>query len=244
MKSYYGKAATPENNWATTTCPSWRLRRAAPVRADAPGQDERLSSQGFNPLATVPNKNKLSAALAKLKYLVIMDPLATETSEFWQNHGEFNDVKPESIQTEVFRLPTTCFAEEEGSLTNSSRVAIWKEAPSAAGRGQDRLGDHGAAVPRCARCTPRTAAPSPTHPQPGLGLRAAQEPSSAELLREINGKALADVQAPADPANPTAPRAVLVKAGQQLPALPCCATTARPPAAAGSTAVPGPRPAT
>jgi hypothetical protein len=40
----------------------------------------------------VPNKNKLSAALAKLKYLVIIDPLATETSEFWQNHGEFNDV--------------------------------------------------------------------------------------------------------------------------------------------------------
>jgi formate dehydrogenase major subunit len=23
MKSYYGKAATPENNWATTGCPSW-----------------------------------------------------------------------------------------------------------------------------------------------------------------------------------------------------------------------------
>ncbi len=30
--------------------------------------------------------------MSKLKWLVIMDPLATETSEFWKNHGEFNDV--------------------------------------------------------------------------------------------------------------------------------------------------------
>jgi formate dehydrogenase major subunit len=165
----------------------------------------------------VPNKNKLSAALSKLKYLVIMDPLETETSEFWQNHGEFNDVEPESIQTEVFRLPTTCFAEEEGSL---STPAAWRS-------GRKRIGLPGEAktdseimallflaardVRQGRRRLPRA------HPQPGLGLRAAQEPSSAELLREINGKALADVQAPADPANPTAPRAVLVKAGQQLP---------------------------
>ncbi|MBC9219939.1 hypothetical protein IBK40_27755, partial [Escherichia coli] len=26
----------------------------------------------------------------------------------WQNHGESNDVDPASIQTEVFRLPSTC----------------------------------------------------------------------------------------------------------------------------------------
>ncbi len=51
--------------------------------------------------------------LAKLKFLVIMDPLATETSEFWRNYGEHNDVDSSKIQTEVFRLPTTCFAEEE-----------------------------------------------------------------------------------------------------------------------------------
>ena len=42
-------------------------------------------------------------------------------------------------------------------------------------------------------------------------------PTSAELLREINGKALADVLAPPDPKDPKAPRAVLVKAGQQVP---------------------------
>ncbi|WP_438876560.1 hypothetical protein, partial [Bacillus cereus group sp. BC87] len=62
---------------------------------------------------------------AKLKWLVIMDPLATETSEFWKHHGDYNDVDSSKIQTEVFRLPTTCFAEENGSLVSSSRVLQW-----------------------------------------------------------------------------------------------------------------------
>ena len=43
--------------------------------------------QGFNPLASFPDKRKIIAALSKLKYMVVMDPLATETSEFWKNYG-------------------------------------------------------------------------------------------------------------------------------------------------------------
>ena len=63
-----------------------------------------------------PNKGKIKAALAKLKFLVVMDPLETETARFWEDHGEFNLSKPEEVKTEVFELPTTCFAEDEGSL--------------------------------------------------------------------------------------------------------------------------------
>jgi formate dehydrogenase major subunit len=54
-----------------------------------------------------------------------MDPLATRPREFWKNYGEHNDVDASKIQTEVFRLPTTCFAEERGSLVNSSRWLQW-----------------------------------------------------------------------------------------------------------------------
>ncbi len=81
--------------------------------------------QGFNPLAAAPNKAKLIKGFSKLKFMVIMDPLATETSEFWRNAGEANDVDTASIQTEVFRLPTSCFAEEEGALVNSGRWLQW-----------------------------------------------------------------------------------------------------------------------
>src|SRR3977135_1686981 len=82
-------------------------------------------AQGFNPLAAAPNKAKITAGLSKLKFLVVMDPLATETSEFWRNYGELNDVDSSQIPTEVFRLPTTCFAEENGALVNSARWLQW-----------------------------------------------------------------------------------------------------------------------
>jgi hypothetical protein len=54
-----------------------------------------------------------------------MDPLDTETSRFWENFGPQNPSDPASIQTEVFKLPTTCFAEENGSLVNSARWLQW-----------------------------------------------------------------------------------------------------------------------
>src|SRR5690606_20188897 len=81
--------------------------------------------QGFNPLAAAPNKAKMNSSLAKLKYMVVMDPLVTETSEFWKNYGKHNDVDSAAIQTEVIRLPTTCSAEEEGALVNSGRWLQW-----------------------------------------------------------------------------------------------------------------------
>lgn len=81
--------------------------------------------QGFNPLAAFPDKNKSTRALSKLKYMVVIDPLVTESSNFWQNHGEMNDVNPADIQTEVFRLPSSCFAEENGSIANSGRWLQW-----------------------------------------------------------------------------------------------------------------------
>jgi hypothetical protein len=31
--------------------------------------------------------------------MVVIDPLVTESSNFWQNHGEMNDVNPADIQT-------------------------------------------------------------------------------------------------------------------------------------------------
>jgi len=221
MKSYYGKAAQPANNF----CYDWvpKLEGGFDVmhmfELMHQGKMTGFISQGFNPLATVPNKNKLSSALAKLKYLVMIDPLESETADFWQNYGPFNDVKPENIQTEVFRLPAACFAEEEGSITNSSRVAIWKDKaldpPGEAKVDSEIMAqlfiklremyakDGGAFSDPIAHLDWNYAQP--------------KVPSPNELWREINGKALSDVLAPPDPANKLAPPAVLVKAGQQLP---------------------------
>ena len=248
MKAYYGNAATAENNFAY----DWMPKRDGAYDILAifermhQGKVNGFVVQGFNPLAAVPNKKKLSAALAKLKFLVVMDPLETETGEFWKNFGPLNDVKPEEIKTEVFRLPTSCFAEETGSFTNSSRVISWKE------KAVDPPGEAKPDSEIIARLFQKLkglyAKDGGTLPEPIAGLAwpyvQANVPSSAELLREISGKALVDLfappppapaaavavaataapgakpaaaPAPAAPAAPSGPPVPILKAGEQVP---------------------------
>jgi formate dehydrogenase major subunit len=124
QKAMYGSAATADNNWAYDWLPKLDVPAYDVLRAFElmfQGKMNGYFCQGFNPLLAFPNRKKLTVALAKLKWLVIMDPLDTETGRFWENHGEFNDVDTASIQTEVIQLPATCFAEDTGSLTNSGR---------------------------------------------------------------------------------------------------------------------------
>ena len=128
QKAMWGAAATPENDFAydwlpKLDVPAYDILRAFELMHQ--GKMNGYVCQGFNPLQSFPNKAKSIAALSKLKFLVVMDPLETETARFWENHGEYNDVDPSKIQTEVIQLPTTCFAEDEGSLTNSGRWIQW-----------------------------------------------------------------------------------------------------------------------
>ncbi len=127
MKSFYGDAAQKDNQWGFDWLPKWDQSYDVIKYFDmmSKGQVTGYICQGFNPVASFPDKNKVVSCLSKLKYLVIIDPLVTETSTFWQHHGEMNDVDPATIQTEVFRLPSTCFAEEDGSIANSGRWLQW-----------------------------------------------------------------------------------------------------------------------
>src|SRR6202521_334981 len=128
QKSMWGAAATAENSFAYDYLPKLDVPAYDVLRAFELMHQGKMTGyfcQGFNPLLSIPNRKKLTAALSKLKFLVVMDPLDTETGRFWDNHGEFNDVDPSKIQTEVIQLPVACFAEDEGSLVNSSRWLQW-----------------------------------------------------------------------------------------------------------------------
>ncbi len=128
QKAMFGPAATKENDWAYDWLPKLDLPYYDVMRAFDLAFQGKINGyviQGFNPLMTFPNRAKMAAGLAKLKFLVVIDPLQTETARFWENHGDYNPVDPTVIQTEVFELPTTCFAEDEGSLSNSSRWLQW-----------------------------------------------------------------------------------------------------------------------
>lgn len=214
MKTWWGDAATQENNFAFDYLPKldkpYDLLQAIELMNQ--GKMTGYICQGFNVLASAPNKAKVQAGLEKLKFLVIMDPLETETAEFWKPHGEFHDVDPTTIQTEVFRLPTTCFAEERGSLVSSSRVLQWHwqgaEPPGKARSDIEIMSDLFLRLKKAYQTE------GGKFPDPILNLTwnyaRPHSPTPEELAMEFNGKALADVFDPKDPTK------VLAKKGEQL----------------------------
>ena len=214
QKAWWGNAATAENNWAYHYLPKfdklYDILRAFDMMNQ--GQINGYICQGFNPVGSFPNKKKIIAGLSKLKFLVTMDPLNTETSEFWKNHGEYNDVKPEEIQTTVFRLPTTCFAEDEGSITNSGRWLQWhwKAAPPP---GEAKT-DIDIMAELFVKMRELYAKEGGAFPDPIVNLswpyKVPHMPGPDELAKEYNGKALVDLTDPNDPTK------VLAKAGEQL----------------------------
>ncbi|MBX3088861.1 MAG: hypothetical protein KF742_10240, partial [Cryobacterium sp.] len=128
LKSMYGEKATKENEFGYQWLPKLDVAYDVLRMFDLmhQGKTTGLLCQGFNPLMSVSHADKNRASLSKLKFLVSMDPIETDTARFWENHGEFNKADPAKIQTEVFMLPVTSFVEEEGSFTNSSRAVMWK----------------------------------------------------------------------------------------------------------------------
>ncbi len=214
MKAWYGDAATAGNDWCYDWLPKldkeYDLLRVFENMHQ--GKVNGYICQGFNPLASAPCKIKVSGALARLKYLVVIDPLATETSEFWQDYGVYNDVAPDRIRTEVFRLPSTCFAEEDGSLVNSGRWLQWHW--KAAEPPGEAKGDQAILAGIFLKLRQMYEQDGGVFPDPILNLawrhHRPDEPSPEELAREFSGMALQDLP---DPAEPTR---VLLKAGQQL----------------------------
>ncbi len=214
LKAWYGKAATAGNDFCYDWLPKVDQVYDGLRAFDLMDQGKMTGyvCQGFNPLASFPNKAKISSALSKLKFLVVMDPLATETSEFWQNHGEFNEVKPEDIQTEVFRLPTTCFAEEEGSLVNSSRWLQWHwkgaEPPGECRTDIDIMSELFVKIRTLYQHENGAFADPILHLH--WPYRVPEAPAPDEIAKEFNGYALADIPDPKEPGK------LLAKKGQQL----------------------------
>jgi len=125
LKSWYGDAATKDNDFAFNFIPkpgqnsSWMSIYDQALK----GKMHGLMLSGMTATSIGPDSNRVMQALANLKWLVVMDALPTTSSEFWRRPG----ATPASIQTEVFMVPTTHWIEKDGSFTNSGRWAQWKE---------------------------------------------------------------------------------------------------------------------
>ncbi len=214
MKAWWGDAATADNNWAYDYLPKmdrpYDMLQVYELMHQ--GKMTGYICQGFNPLAAAPYKKKLLEAFSKLKFLVIMDPLVTETSEFWRNVGEHNDVDPSQIQTEVFRLPTTCFAEEEGTLVNSGRWLQWHwKGAEPPGEGKSDIEIMASLYQYILALYKKEGG---VFPDPIVNLywpyATPHNPNAHDLAKEINGRAIADLPSASGLTTPGR------KAGEQL----------------------------
>jgi formate dehydrogenase major subunit len=212
LKAMYGDAATKDNDWAFHYLPkvdrnySWTQIWDNMYR----GKIKGIFAFGMNGVAIGPDSQKNIEALKKAEWLVVGEIYPDETSEFWMSPGITKD-EMKKINTTVYRLPCAGFAEKDGSMTNSSRWLQWKNV-ALPPPGQARL-DQDIIAQIFLKVRDLYKKEGGKFPDPILSLTWAYtdplHPSLSEIAKEVNGKALADLEDPKTLQQ--------IKAGQQLP---------------------------
>jgi formate dehydrogenase major subunit len=212
LKAMYGSAATKESDWAFNYLPkidrnySW-----VNIWNDMyEGKVKGIFAFGMNGVMIGPDSNKNIEALKKADWLVVCEIYPDETSEFWRAPGISQD-EMKKINTTVYRLPGAGFAEKDGTFVNSARWLQWKNVavppPGLAKVDQEILATIFLKVRDLYKQE------GGKFPDPVLNAwfpyTDPYNPSLAEVAKEINGKALADITD--SKTNQT------IKAGQQLP---------------------------
>jgi formate dehydrogenase major subunit len=194
LKAWYGDAATPANEFAFDYLPkpaanaSWISIFDQALR----GKMEGVILSGMTATSIGPDSNQVLQALSNLKWLCVMDPFRTTSSEFWTAPG----MDPAKIQTEVFMLPATHWIEKDGSFTNSGRWAQWKDQVLPP-EGESRH-DHWILAEVYDRVKGLYQQQGGKFPDPVLRLtlpyKDPRKPELDEIAQEINGKSLATGQ--------------------------------------------------
>src|SRR5208282_5715109 len=212
LKAFYGNAAKKENDFCFNYLPKVDRRYSFADIWDRmyKGEVKGLFAIGMNGVMIGPDSRKNIEALKHADWLVVGELYPDETSDFWKSPGITED-EMKKINTTVFRLPCAGFAEKDGTFVNSARWLVWKNAalptPGDAKLDQEILAriflkvrelyqKEGGKFPE----GPLSA--SWTYANPN-------NPSLTEVAKEINGKALADIEDPKTKQQ--------MKAGQQLP---------------------------
>jgi formate dehydrogenase major subunit len=212
LKALFGEAATKENDFAFHYMPkvdrnySWTQIWDNMYRGSVKG----MLAFGMNGVAIGPDSQKNIDALKKADFLVVGEIYPDETSEFWKSPGITSE-EMKTIPTTVYRLPCAGFAEKDGSMTNSARWLQWKNV-AVPPPGQARL-DQDIVAQIFLRVRELYQKEGGKFPDPILKLTwpyvDAQHPALADLAKELNGKALADLTDPKTE--------VTIRRGQQLP---------------------------
>jgi formate dehydrogenase major subunit len=213
MKTLYGDAATKQNQWAFDYLPKVDRDYSWVNLWDnmSKGIVKGIFAFGMNGVAIGPDSSKNIDALKKADFLVVGEIYPDETSEFWRSPRVIAQGDMKQIQTTVYRLPCAGFAEKDGSFTNSARWLLWKNA-AVPTPGDCRL-DQAIVAQIFLRIRELYKKEGGKFPDPILnlswGYSDPMSPPLVEVLKEVNGKALADLEDPASKAQ--------IKTGQQVP---------------------------
>jgi formate dehydrogenase major subunit len=213
LKSLYGDSAKKENDFNYQYLPKIDRHFAWTEMWDEmyAGKVKGLFAFGMNGVAIGPNSRKNIEALKKADFLVVCELYPEETAEFWKAPGTTAD-QMKQINTTVYRLPGAGFAEKDGTFVNSARWLQWKYValppPGQAKVDQEILARIFLKVKELYQKE------GGKFPDPIVNLTwpytTPENPSLAEVAKEINGKALSDLTLENQPG-------VTIKAGQQLP---------------------------
>ncbi len=213
MKSMYGDAATKQNEWAFDYLPkvdrdySWTHLWNNMYN----GLIKGMFAFGMNGVAIGPDSKKNIDALKKAELLGGWRDLSGRDERILEVARVITQDEMKQIQTTVYRLPCAGFAEKDGSFTNSARWLLWKNA-AVPTPGDARL-DQAIVAQIFLKVRDLYKKDGGKFPDPILKLTWAYttptEPGLGEVLKELNGKALSDLEDPATK--------VQIKAGQQLP---------------------------
>ena len=212
LKAMYGDAATKDNDFAFHHLPKIDRRYSWVEIWDDMynGHISGVFAFGMNGVMIGPNTAKNVEALKKADWLVVGEIYPDETSEFWKAPW-ITPEETKAIKTTVYRLPCAGFAEKDGTFVNSARWLQWKNI--ALPTPGDAMLDQEILSRIFLKVRALYQQEGGKFPDPILNLNwGYADPlhrSFAELAKEINGRALADVT---DPATNQ-----VVKAGQQLP---------------------------
>ena len=131
MKSYWGDAATPENDFCFDYLPRVTGDHSTynTVKSMIDGGCKGYFLVGENPAVGSANGKMQRLGMANLDWLVVRDLQMIESATFWQDGPEIEtgELVTEEIGTEIFFLPAASHVEKAGSFTQTQRMLQWRD---------------------------------------------------------------------------------------------------------------------
>jgi len=132
LKSYFGDAATAENEYCFGHLPRLTGSHSTyeTVLAQLDGVCKGYFLMGENPAVGSANAKLQRLGMANLEWLVVRDFSLIESATWWKDGPEIEtgELRTEDIPTEVFFFPAAAHTEKSGSFTNTNRWLQWHTA--------------------------------------------------------------------------------------------------------------------